>query len=84
MDKQHSWVDRMGLHDLHQLMDLDEMDILYGYRAGLRGEEEPDLKETLGFWHGWRNGATDAGFRMPDASQLNMARQMQQLTERSG
>lgn len=50
---------------------LDEAEILIGYMdgmAGLVGAEDM----TRSYWHGWRNGALDAGFIEPDEAQLQI------------
>lgn len=50
---------------------LDESEILIGYMdgmAGLVGAEDM----TRSYWHGWRNGAVDAGFIEPDEAQLEI------------
>jgi hypothetical protein len=50
---------------------LDEAEVLIGYMdgaAGLTGARNM----TRSYWHGWRNGAVDAGFVDPDEAQLEL------------
>jgi hypothetical protein len=48
---------------------LDEGDILEGYLDGFHGGPEPGSDRSRAYWHGWRNGRTDAGLAEPDAAQ---------------
>jgi hypothetical protein len=59
---------------------LDESDVLIGYMdgvAGLVGERNM----TRSYWHGWRNGAVDAGFIDPDSAQLQIEAEFAALAE---
>jgi hypothetical protein len=58
---------------LDELLALDEAELLEGYWDGFKGEPEPGDNRSLAYWHGWRNGASDKGFRKPDAEQLKLA-----------
>lgn len=59
------------------LADLDRLDIdevTRGYDAGRHGRVvEPSDQVTRSYWHGWRNGAVDAGRRKPDDAQTDLA-----------
>jgi len=47
---------------------LDEAEVLIGYMDGVAGlVGSKDM--TRSYWHGWRNGAVDAGFVEPDSAQ---------------
>ena len=56
---------------LHQLNDAE---VVAGYRAGLKGETEPNPNASYSFWHGWRNGMVDSGRAQGDAAQAELAR----------
>jgi hypothetical protein len=47
--------------DLDQL---DEDEIVAGYRSGLRDPQEPGSNKSRSYWHGWRNAQIDRG-RIP-------------------
>lgn len=59
---------------LADLVPLDDDEKLEGYRDGYGGEPEPKGNRSRSYWHGWRNGATDAGHRPKDAAQAELAR----------
>lgn len=48
---------------LEDLFSQDEAEIVAGYWAGRRGDPEPGNAYSRGYWHGYRNGVTDAGRR---------------------
>lgn len=53
---------------------LDEAEVRAGYLAGLHGLPEPlGSQYSRSYWHGWRNGAVDAGHREQDAAQAMLA-----------
>lgn len=52
---------------------LDSAEIVAGYLDGRIGEPEPGDNRSLAFWHGWRNGAADAGHRPIDVHQRALA-----------
>lgn len=52
---------------------LDSQEMLAGYLSGLRGDPEPSSERSRSYWHGWRNGASDNGFRPIDAAQRLLA-----------
>ncbi|MBI0537769.1 hypothetical protein D9599_19610 [Roseomonas sp. KE2513] len=59
---------------------LDEAEILIGYMDGMAGlVGEKDM--TMSYWHGWRNGAVDAGFIEPDQAQLQLEQEFAKLAE---
>lgn len=60
--------------DLATLDTLDDAEMLEGYRAGCDGDPEPGDNRSLGYWHGWRNGACDRGLREIDDEQRELAR----------
>lgn len=55
---------------------LDSEEMVAGYMAGLRGEGEPGSVFSRSYWHGWRNGASDKGFRQQDDAQRQLAREI--------
>lgn len=58
------------------LAKLDEDEILAGYWAGRAGTPEPGSAFSRSYWHGWRNGASDFGYREMDAAQAQLAREV--------
>jgi hypothetical protein len=58
---------------------LDGHEIRLGYAAGRAGAAEPGFDMTLAHWHGWRNGAVDAGYRRIDEAQRNMAAELTEI-----
>jgi hypothetical protein len=58
---------------LADLVQLDEAEILDGYRSGCDGDPEPGNNRSRAFWHGWRNGAIDRGRSKPDAASKKLA-----------
>lgn len=57
-----------------QLGDLDDAEIAEGYRDGMAGDPEPGGNRSFSYWHGWRNGAVDGGYRAKDDAQAELAR----------
>lgn len=55
---------------LPDLLMQDEEEMTSGYWAGRAGAPEPGNLYSRAFWHGWRNGAADAGLREMDADQV--------------
>ena len=58
------------------LSTLNDEEIVEGYRAGLRGAPEPGNDMSRSYWHGWRNGSSDAGHRAADTSQSKLAHEL--------
>ena len=56
-----------GLHVL-------DAEVVAGYRAGLKGETEPNPNASYPYWHGWRNGLVDSGRVSKDGAQAELAR----------
>lgn len=52
---------------------MNESELLEGYRAGLNGETRP--KDSRAKWTGWRNGMVDSGRMKIDDSQRRVAKQ---------
>jgi hypothetical protein len=63
---------------------LDEGDILEGYLDGFHGSPEPGSDRSRAYWHGWRNGRTDAGFAEPDSAQQALAQEFALLSQAAG
>lgn len=61
----------VSLDDLRQL---DDAEIIEGYWSGFEGWPEPGNNHSRSFWHGWRNGAVDGGFRQNDEAQTSLVR----------
>ncbi len=57
--------------DLDQL---DEAEMVEGYRDGYRGDPEPQGNRSRSYWHGWRNGAVDGKHRDLDPAQMVLVR----------
>ena len=62
------------IKDAADLAELDDADLLEGYRDGRAGEPEPKGNRSKSYWHGWRNGAVDGGHRKVDAAGMSLAR----------
>jgi ribosome modulation factor len=60
---------------LADLDTLDDAEIVEGYRDGLANEPEPHNNRSRSYWHGWRNGMADRGFRPIDEAQRDLARE---------
>ena len=58
---------------LAELDQLDDADLVEGYRDGRAGEPEPKGNRSRSYWHGWRNGAVDGGHREKDDEQAILA-----------
>lgn len=58
---------------LEDLATLDTEEILEGYRSGADGDPEPGNNRSRSFWHGWRNGAMDAGALAHDQASHDLA-----------
>lgn len=56
-----------------ELDTLDGDEMLEGYRDGRAGEPEPRGNRSRAYWHGWRNGAVDGGYREKDHAQALLA-----------
>lgn len=59
---------------------LDEAEVLIGYMDGMAGISGVQGM-TRSYWHGWRNGAVDAGFIEPDDAQLELEADFAELAE---
>lgn len=59
---------------IEDLMSLDTVEMVDGYWDGWRGFPEPGNNRSRAYWHGWKNGAADAGHREKDAAQVELAR----------
>lgn len=58
---------------LEDLATLDEAETMAGYHDGREGLPEPGNNRSRAYWHGWRNGAVDGGFREKDEAQAELA-----------
>ena len=66
-----SW--RVPIRRAAELVDLDDDDLLDGYRSGSDGDPEPGDNRSFSFWHGWRNGARDHGHIEGDEAMAELA-----------
>lgn len=66
---------RKLIETLAELDQLDETEVVEGYRDGYHGEPEPGDNRSPSYWHGWRNGAVDGKHREGDAAQAKLARE---------
>lgn len=57
---------------LPDLLLQDDEEMTAGYWAGRAGEPEPGNLFSRAYWHGWCNGAADAGYREISDSQLHL------------
>ena len=58
---------------LADLANLDEDEIVAGYRSG-QCADEPGSDKSRSYWHGWRNAQTDRGRVQPDIHQTRLVR----------
>ena len=56
-----------------QLEDLDDLELIEGYKDGSAGEPEPGDNRSYAYWHGWTKGALDGGFREKTAADAALA-----------
>lgn len=61
---------------LADLNSLDQAEVLSGYEDGRRGDPAPGHNRSRSYWHGWRNGAVDAGHREKDDHQQALAAEL--------
>ncbi len=60
---------------IEDLANLDQAEVNTGYWSGRAGDPEPSHNlVSRSFWHGWRNGAMDAGHLPHDAAASALAR----------
>tara|TARA_B100001939_G_C16629384_1_gene482766 strand:+ start:286 stop:504 length:219 start_codon:yes stop_codon:yes gene_type:complete len=52
---------------------LNNEEVVEGYLDGLENAPEPHGNRTYSYWHGWRNGMVDGGFREKDDAQILLA-----------
>lgn len=64
---------REPVRTLEDLATLDKAEVEAGYADGFMGEGEPGDNRSRSYWHGWRNGAVDGGFREKDEAQAELA-----------
>lgn len=77
-------IERAPITTLAELAELDESEILEGYRDGYDGEPEPGDNRSLSYWHGWRNGAVDGGHREKDAAQAILVHEVVNFQKERG
>lgn len=58
---------------------LDEGEVMIGYMDGVQGLSFLGSSVNRSYWHGWRNGAVDGGFMVPDEAQVELQREFQTL-----
>jgi hypothetical protein len=66
-------MERIPIRRARHLAELDQAEILEGYRDGLNSDPEPGNNRSFSYWHGWRNGAVDRGLRTIDEAQRELA-----------
>lgn len=74
---------------LEEVEAFPDEELFEGYRDGFRNEYEPNGNRTRAYWHGWRNGQVDAGWRKSDwyqqeLARLYMQRERRKVLERAG
>ena len=62
---------------VRDLDSLDDEDIMAGFEAGLAGAPEPHDSQSRSYWHGWRNGAVEGGYRRRDDAQRALTEDIQ-------
>lgn len=55
------------------LESIDEKELIEGYFDGKENAPEPMGNRSWSYWHGWRNGMSDAGHREIDEFQRQLA-----------
>ena len=55
------------------LDELDNREMIRGYMDGFKNRPEPGPDASYSYWHGWRNGMVDGGFREKDDAQAQLA-----------
>ena len=58
---------------LTDLNNLDQDEVLQGYRSGWDGLSEPESDKSRSFWHGWRNAMIDKQIIPSDEECANLA-----------
>jgi hypothetical protein len=58
------------------LRNLDDDEIVAGYRDGLACADEPGSDKSRSYWHGWRNAQTDKGRTPVDINQQRLAHEL--------
>lgn len=58
---------------------LDEAEVMIGYMDGVQGLSFLVASVNRSYWHGWRNGAVDGGFIVPDEAQVELQKEFQAL-----
>ena len=59
---------------VEELDTLDSDEMVEGYRDGRNNEPEPSGNRSKAYWHGWRNGMSDAGHAQIDGAQRELVR----------
>ncbi len=59
---------------------LDEAEMLCGYMDSVQGLPCVCAERTRAYWHGWRNGAVDAGWVEPDEAQYALEAEFRRLS----
>ncbi len=68
-------VDRSPVSTVAEVESLDSGEMVEGYWSGRDGDPEPGDNRSKAYWHGWRNGRSDAGHPV-DAAQMALAREI--------
>lgn len=55
---------------------LDEKEIVEGYLDAAKDDPEPGPNRSRSYWHGWRNGMVDNGFRKGDTAMAELAHEV--------
>ena len=58
---------------------LDESEVMIGYMDGVQGLSFLGSSMNRSYWHGWRNGAVDGGFIVPDEAQVELQKEFRTL-----
>jgi len=66
-------IKNLPIQTVYDLSLQSEPEMMAGYLAGLRGEDESESDFSRSYWHGWRNGMVDSGRREKDSSQAQLA-----------
>lgn len=64
---------RLPIRKKRLLEHLDDAEVLEGYRDGSKNDPEPHSNRSYSYWHGWRNGMVDGGYKTKDKSQQALA-----------
>ena len=64
-----------------ELETLDAKEVREGYNSGIANDSFP-FGKSKAFWHGWRNGKVDGGWRKKDMAMARLAHETMPILAR--